>query len=54
MTDQNDAVHQEIQCTAVEIATYVSDQLASTAALLEQIAPGPYGLLITSLRWHAA
>lgn len=54
MTDQTDAVHQEIQCSAVEIATIVSDQLASTATLLEQIAPGPYSLLITSLRWHAA
>lgn len=51
---QSDTVHQEIQKSAIEISENVSQQLMSTANLLEQISPDKYGLLITSLRWHAS
>lgn len=53
-TEATDTVHMEIQKSAMEISSNVSQQLMSTANLLEQIAPDKYGLLITSLRWHAS
>ena len=46
-------VYKLVEQSATEIATNVASQLNEVAALLEKISPGNYGLLITSLRWHA-
>lgn len=51
-TDQN--VYKLVEQSATEIATNVASQLNEVAALLEKISPGNYGLLVTSLRWHAS
>ena len=39
---------------AADMAGNVADSLLETANLLSEISPSQYGLLITSLRWHAS
>ena len=39
---------------AVEMANDLAQNLMDTAKLLEDISSEQYGLLITSLRWHAS
>ena len=47
-------VHKAVQLSATELAANVAQNLNDTAAMLEKISPVQYGLLITSLRWHAS
>lgn len=49
-----DNVHAEIQKSAIDVSSNVAIQLAELADLLEKVAPNNYGLLVTSLRWHAS
>lgn len=53
MTTKNN-VYALVEQSAVDLSTNVAAQLNEIAAQLEKISPGNYGLLVTSLRWHAA
>jgi hypothetical protein len=40
--------------TRAEIMSELAQSFEETADMLEEISPSRYGLLITSLRWHAS